>query len=53
MPEKFEKCAPLTILFRPHAKRAAFECVAWLQASQEGLRGAILFQNNIRRLNTS
>jgi hypothetical protein len=27
MPEKFEMCAPLTILFRPHAKRATFECV--------------------------
>jgi hypothetical protein len=50
MPEKFERCAPLTILFRPHARRATFECVAWLQSSQEGPRGSDSLSEQYRSL---
>jgi hypothetical protein len=40
MLERFERYALLTILFRLHARHAVCECVAWLQAAQEGLRGS-------------
>ena len=40
MLERFERYALLTILFRQHARHAVCECVAGLQAAQEGLRGS-------------
>ena len=53
MLEEFEKSAPVMILFRPHANRTVFECVAWLQASREGPRGTDFLSKLYRPLKHS